>query len=177
MRFHALGTFADSDHSEQRLPPLRSVPSFGHTMKLPSITRVSRITCFEDSALPGQFAEVVIFSSSRKFSVRCDPELDEVVISTVRRKRRGRGSCLVSGKYRVEWMWALKNQQGYDDGFRIQLASDTERRVFDIIAIASRLEIREASPWPNLRGRASGRQPSNWAPSRTSAATASRRSP
>lgn len=118
-------------------------------MKLPSITRVSRITCFEDPLFPGRFAEVVISSPSRKTSLRCDSESDEMLISAARKRRRGRASCLLSGKYRVEWMWTLKNQQGYDDGFRIQLASDAERRVFDIIAIASCLEIREAMPWPN----------------------------
>jgi hypothetical protein len=146
-------------------------------MKLPSISRVSRIACFEDSVLSGQFAEVVISSPSRKISLRCDQDWDELVISTARKTRRGRASCLLTGKYRVEWMWALKNQQGYDDGFRIQLASDTERRVFDIIAIASRLEIREARPWPNPQGGANGRQPSSPEPNRTSAAAASRRSP
>jgi hypothetical protein len=130
---------------------------------------VTRITCFEDPVLPGRFAEVVISSPSRKISLRCDPDWDEVRIAAARRKRRGRASCLVSGKYRVEWMWALKNQQGYDDGFRIQLASDTECRVFDIIAIASCLEIREAKPWPNQQGGANGRQPIR---SKTNAASA-----
>ena len=53
----------------------------------------------------------------------------------------------------------------------------TECRVFDIIAIASCLEIREARPWPNPQGGANGRQPFISDTNRTPAAAASRRSP
>jgi uncharacterized protein DUF6334 len=115
-------------------------------MKLPSITRIKKITCFEDTVLAGRFSEVVISTPSLEISLRCNPNSDELIISKAKKaKRIGKVSCLASGKYRIEWMWELKNQQGYRDGFRIQIASRRERRVFNIIAIASCLEIYEGS--------------------------------
>jgi hypothetical protein len=146
-------------------------------MKLPSITRVRRITCFEDRVCRGSIAEVVITTPSRRISLRCDPDTDEVLISTARQTKRGRAACLVSGDFRAEWVWELRNQQGYRDGFRIELASGQERRVFDFIAIASCLKIYEAVPWPNQQGGANGRQPFRSGRNRTSVAAAFRRSP
>jgi hypothetical protein len=121
------------------------------SMKLFSIARIKKITCFEDQVLAGRFSKVMILTPSLEISLRCNPNTDELIISKTRKaKRVGKVSCLVSGDYRVEWMWEMKNQQGYSDGFRIQIASKRERRVFDIIAIASCLEIYEGSKWPSV---------------------------
>jgi hypothetical protein len=146
-------------------------------MKLPSITRLKSITCFEDQDLPGRFCEVVLSARSRRVSLRCDPDSDEVVISTAEKSGQRKALCLVSGDYRVEWVWKMTNQQGYSDGFRIQLASARERRVFDIIAIASCLQVYEAVGWPNPQGGANGRQPLRSQRKRKSVVAASRRSP
>ena len=131
---------------------------FGHTMKLPRITRVRRITCFEDTLLRGRIAEVVITTPSKKINLRCDPNTDEVVISKNRKAKRGKAFCLVSGNFRVPWIWELKNQQGYDDGFRIELSSGQKTRVFEFVSIASCLYVYEAVKWTKLEPRANGRK-------------------
>jgi hypothetical protein len=48
------------------------------------------------------------------------------------------------GKFRVNWVWVMTNQQGYFDGLRIQLTAKKVTRVFEFISICSSFEIHEA---------------------------------
>jgi hypothetical protein len=51
---------------------------------------------------------------------------------------------LARGRFRVSWTWLMVNQQGYTDGFRIEIESKTRTHVFDLIAVVSSIEVREA---------------------------------
>jgi hypothetical protein len=118
-------------------------------MRLPKITQIKKITCLEDQVLAGRFSEVIISTPSQQFSLRCNPNTDELIISKATKINKDRREFfLVSGEYRVEWMWQMKNQQGYNDGFRIQIAAKQKCKVFDIVAIASGLQIYEGRKWP-----------------------------
>jgi len=103
------------------------------------------------------FSEVQLSTPSQQVSLRCNPNTDEVVISTTNRRGKGKALCLLSGNYRVEWVWEMTNQQGYGDGFRIQVASGKESRAFDIIAIASCLQIYETKRWNGRTTACTGR--------------------
>lgn len=41
---------------------------------------------------------------------------------------------------RLAWIWLLKNQQGYEDGFRFEFSSSSKRAV-TFVAIASKIDI------------------------------------
>ncbi len=119
-------------------------------MKLPSITRVRCIFGSQGDVAPGLFASVTIASGKRDVVFFCNPATDEIRISSRKSTRKPKNATVfVRGSFRVEWIWALKNQKGYDDGFRIQLGQKNHSRVFEIVSIASSLEVHEAFMLPN----------------------------
>ena len=117
-------------------------------MRIPAIREVTGITAIRDPDLAHGFAEIIISSPTADLRLRCDRNTDEIVLSRLR-KRRPRGVRLLTGRRRVEWMWVLHNQQGYEDGFRIQVADKKGSRSFDFIAIASVIQVFEARELPN----------------------------
>ena len=125
--------------------PLRSAKK----MKLPSITHVTGIYAVEDSILHGRFSEIIFRTPKKELRLRCDQNTDEILLSSGARKQRKNLISIAIGSFRVEWMWTMTNQQGYFDGFRIQLATKRQVRVFQFIAIASCIEVYEAHPRPN----------------------------
>jgi hypothetical protein len=114
-------------------------------MRAPRIGRVSKIIAIKDAIIPRSFDRVVLITPTSDVIVRCDSRFDEVVISRSKKgKKRWRGRVLLSGDFRAVWTWIMVNQQGYRDGFRIELTDDKTVRVFDFIGICSGLDIREA---------------------------------
>jgi hypothetical protein len=113
-------------------------------MKLPSLRNISGIYAVEDSVLRGRYSEIIIRAPSKEVRLCCDPDTDELRLSSARRKKRVSLKRIVTGNFRVEWMWAMTNEQGYFDGLRIQLAAKTSCRVFEFISIASCIEAYEA---------------------------------
>lgn len=112
-------------------------------MKLQSITRVKGIWGVE-SPVPGLFAEVIFRTPGKEYRLKCDPKTDEIRLSGRVSKRGLTLVPILEGSYRVEWMWRMTNQQGYSDGFRIQLARKQQMQVFEFIAIASNIQVYEA---------------------------------
>jgi len=118
-------------------------------MKLPRIAQVTRIEAVEEPELAGRFSEIVIVNGAKEVRLHRDVDSDELRFTRgLRRKRRGVISIL-SGRFRVEWLWAMTNQQGYSDGVRLQLCSKSERLVFEFIAAASAIDVFEATQRPN----------------------------
>jgi hypothetical protein len=115
---------------------------------MPSITEVTDIAAVRDPDVVHGFAEVLISSPTGVFRLRCDRNTDEIIFTRLRIRRSG-ATALLTGKHRVEWMWILQNQQGYQDGFRIQLAGKKGSRSFEFISIASVIHVFEAKEWPN----------------------------
>ena len=113
-------------------------------MKLPSLVRVTGIYAIEDSVLRGRFAEVVIRAPKSEVRLRCDHNTDEILLSRGSKKKRSKLVRIIVGQFRVEWMWAMTNQQGYSDGFRIQVADKKRSHVFEFISVASCIEVYEA---------------------------------
>jgi hypothetical protein len=114
-------------------------------MRTPRLSRVSKIVAIKDPIIPRSFDRVVLITPTSDVIVRCDPNFDEVVVSRSKKgKRRWHGRVLLSGDFRVSWTWVMVNQQGYTDGFRIELTDDKTIRVFDFVGLASGLDIREA---------------------------------
>lgn len=112
-------------------------------MRAPRITRLSRIIGVLGRFVGSRFDHIVLITPTSDLVVRCDPETDEVVISNQKRRKRS-GAILATGRFRVPWTWLLINQQGYTDGFRIEIEAGGVTRVFDFVAIASAIEVREA---------------------------------
>lgn len=117
-------------------------------MKLPSITHVTGIHAVEDLILRGRFSEIIVRTPKKELRLRCDRNTDEMLLSSGRRKQRKNLISIATGSFRVEWMWTMTNQQGYFDGFRIQLATKRQVCVFEFITIASCIEVYEAHPRP-----------------------------
>lgn len=113
-------------------------------MKFSFITCVTGIYAIEDSTLRGRFVEIIISAPKRELRLRCDPNTDEILLSGGSKKKRKKLVPIVTGRFHVEWMWAMTNQQGYSDGFRIQLSAKQRRRVFEFVSIASSIEVYEA---------------------------------
>ena len=116
-------------------------------MKLPKLTSVDRIEGFESFA--GGFREIVITSGSKEFILSCTRDTDELQLATSSRKKRKNTVSIVDGSFVVVWMWSLTNQQGYFDGFRIELRGPRKNQIFDFIAAASAIEVFEAKKKPN----------------------------
>jgi hypothetical protein len=115
-------------------------------MKLPSITHVTGIHAVEDSILPGRFSEIIVRTPKKELRLRCDRNTDEMLLSSGTRKQRKNLISIATGSFRVKWMWTMTNHLGYFDGFRIQLATKRQVRVFEFITIASCIEVYEAHP-------------------------------
>jgi hypothetical protein len=113
-------------------------------MKIPKLTRVTAINGIEDPALRGRFCEIVISDSKREIRLGCDRNSDELILSSGRKKERKSRSPIFRGAGRVDWMWTMTNQQGYFDGFRIQILARGQERVFEFISIASTIDVFEA---------------------------------
>jgi hypothetical protein len=113
-------------------------------MKIPKLTRVTAISGIEDPVLHGRFCEIVISDSKREICLGCDRDSDELILSSGRKKERKKLSSIFRGVGRVEWMWTMTNQQGYFDGFRIQILARGQGRVFEFISIASTIDVLEA---------------------------------
>ena len=118
-------------------------------MKLPKLTHVTRSDGIEAGSLRGQFAEVVIADGAKEVRLSCDPNSDELQMTGGARTTRRGVVTILSGRFRVEWLWSMTNQQGYSDGFRLELRSRKESRVFDFISAASSIEVFEAKRVPN----------------------------
>ena len=118
-------------------------------MTLPKLTRVTRIDGVKAPSSGGQFAEIIIADGAKEVRLSCDSNSDELRISSGPRKSRSGAILLLSGRFRVEWLWSMTNQQGYSDGFRLQLRSKNESRVFDFISAALSIEVFEAKRLPN----------------------------
>lgn len=118
-------------------------------MKLPRLTRVTGIYGIEP--LAGGFSEVVIASGAKEVRLRCGSNTDELLISAGLRRKRLRTVSLVVGKFRVAWMWSMTNQQGYSDGFRIELCAVKKWRAFDFISAASVVKVSEAKKFSTTR--------------------------
>ena len=116
-------------------------------MKLPKLTRVDRIDGVGSFA--GGFREVVIVSGSKEVRLSCKPDTDELQISTAQKKKPESVFSIVDGRFDVIWIWSLTNQQGYSDGFRIELRAKRKSRTFEFIAAASAVEVFEAKKKPN----------------------------
>jgi hypothetical protein len=118
-------------------------------MKLPRISKV-RAIFGTMSDIPGRFSSVTVAAGGKDVVFRCDPDTDELLVSLKKPVRRSKkDTVFVSGGFRVEWMWALKNQQGYEDGFRIQLGAKSRSVVYEVVSIGSTLEVHEAKMLPN----------------------------
>ncbi|MGC4074773.1 MAG: DUF6334 family protein [Nibricoccus sp.] len=113
-------------------------------MKIPKFTRVTAINGIEDPVLRGRFCEIVISDSQREIRLGCDRDSDELILSSGRKKERKSSFPIFRGAGRVDWMWTMTNQQGYFDGFRIQVLAGGQERVFEFISIASTIEVFEA---------------------------------
>ena len=120
-------------------------------MKLPNFTRVTRIEGIEEPAGLGRFSEITIADGKNAVTLRCDPDSDELRIVGGSKKRQRGSVSLLSGRFRVEWLWSMENQQGYSDGIRIQLRSKSESRVFEFISAASSVEVFEAKRLRSFR--------------------------
>jgi hypothetical protein len=118
-------------------------------MKIPSITHLTAIDAVEDPILRGRFSEIIISNPKKEVRLGCDRDSDEILLSTGRKKKRNRLSPIFRGAYRVDWMWTKTNQQGYFDGFRIQISARGRERVFEFISIASCIEVYESTKEPN----------------------------
>lgn len=118
-------------------------------MKLPPITRVTGIYAIEDPVLSGRYSEIIISSPTKEIRLRCDHDTDEIILSSGSKKRRKKPVRIIAGHFRVEWLWTMTNQQGYFDGFRIQLAAKRRRHVFEFIAIGSCIDVYEAKEKAN----------------------------
>jgi hypothetical protein len=114
-------------------------------MNLPTLTAVTGIYGIKDSGLHGRYSEIVIRSPARDLRLRCNHDTDEILVSTSPRRRRASQVRFVTGRFRVEWIWAMTNQQGYSDGFRIQIATKKRNHVFEFIAIGSCIEVYESA--------------------------------
>lgn len=112
-------------------------------MKLPRISTVTGIFGVIDPD-SRRYSEIVITTSGRKVRLRCDPDTDEIVIARARKARESSLVPIVVGRFRVEWMWEMTNQQGYSDGFRIQLATKYTKRVIEFVGGASCIDGYEA---------------------------------
>ena len=116
-------------------------------MKLPKITHVTAIYGIEPFA--GGFTEVVIANGSKEVRLRCDPKTDELLVTSGLKKKRPSAVSIISGTFQVTALWSMTNQQGYFDGFRIELRRAKKYRAFDFISAASAVEIYEAKKEPN----------------------------
>lgn len=112
-------------------------------MRAPRITSVTRVVGVVPIAASTRFDQIVLATPKSDVVVRCDPDTDEVVISRQKKRKRD-GVIIASGRFSVPWTWLLVNQQGYTDGFRIQLEARGITRVFDFLAMASSIEVQEA---------------------------------
>jgi len=119
-------------------------------MKIPDIAEIDGIYGIRDPVLRRGFAEVVIFGLKHNLRIRCNGDTDEVILSRSKKGLR-QGVRILSGRYLVEWMWCLQNQQGYEDGFRIQVRAGRKIRSFDFIAIGSMIAVFKATGWPNRK--------------------------
>ncbi len=113
-------------------------------MKIPKLTCVTAINGIEDPVLHGRFCEIVISDSKREIRLGCNRDTDELLLSSGRKKERKKISPIFRGSGRVEWMWTMTNQQGYFDGFRIQIIARGQERVFEFISIASTIDVFDA---------------------------------
>jgi hypothetical protein len=111
-------------------------------MKLPRLTRVTGIYGIEPFA--GGFTEMVIASGSKEVRLRCDPDTDELLLSSGLKKERSTAVSIIAGTFRVTSMWSMTNGQGYSDGFRIELRTMKKSWAFEFIAAASAVEVYEA---------------------------------
>ena len=118
-------------------------------MKIPFINRITGIFGVEDSVLHGQFSEIVICNATKEICLRCDHNTDELLLSSGSKKKRHKLVRILSGSFRVEWIWTMTNQQGYCDGFRIQLGVKQQSHVFEFISIGSCIDIYKALKSPN----------------------------
>lgn len=116
-------------------------------MSIFKITRVEGISGTRNPSSRCGFSEVIISASAADYRLACDPDTDELKISRLRKRRTGSISIL-KNNHNVEWMWRLRNQQGYEDGFRIQVRRKNGNRSFDFIAVASSIEVSEAHVLP-----------------------------
>lgn len=117
-------------------------------MKFPSIVEVSAIYGKSDPEIKHGFAEIIICSPTLSIRLTCHPDTDELVLEKTTNQNDS-GVQIVTGMHRVEWMWWLTNQQGYEDGFRIQVVAEGVTRIFEFIAIASGIQVFEPTRQPN----------------------------
>ena len=118
-------------------------------VKIPSLTHVTAISAVEDAVLHGRFSEIIISNPKREIRLGCDRNFDELILSVGRNKRRKKLFSIFKGAGRVEWMWIMTNQQGYFDGFRIQMSAQGCERVFEFMSIGSCIEVYEANMKPS----------------------------
>jgi hypothetical protein len=116
-------------------------------MNLPDLAQLDGI--YGADRFAGGFTEIIITSGLTEVQLRCDRDTDELCISTGPKKERKDLVPIVVGEFAVLWMWAMTNQQGYSDGFRIELWAQNRSRAFDFISIASAIEVFEAQKRPN----------------------------
>ena len=129
---------------------------FGKKMKIPSIDHINAIEAVVDPVLSPRFSEVIISNSKREVRLACNRDSDEIILSTGRKLERKNLFQIFRGEARVEWMWTMLNQQGYFDGFRIQISAEGRERVFEFISIASCIDIYEATNSRTSRGAPTG---------------------
>jgi hypothetical protein len=120
-------------------------------MMIPKLIRVTTISGIEDPVLRGRFCEIVISDSRQEIRLGCARDSDELILSSGRNRKRKNLFPIFRGAGRVDWMWTMKNQQGYIDGFRIQILARGQERVFEFISIASTIEVFEAKKPTQLR--------------------------
>ncbi len=118
-------------------------------MRAPRINRVSKIVAVEASPGSKGYDRIILYTPTSDVVIRCDQGSDEVVVAFAKKgKRKWRGTVLMSGDSQVSWTWLMVNQQGYTDGFRVELGGVGATRVFDFVAIASAIEVWEAIKSP-----------------------------
>lgn len=117
-----------------------------HTdVRVPRISQLSRIIAVQDALAGPNFDRIVIVTPQSEVVLRCNPDSDEIVVSRQQKgRKRWSGVVLLSGDFQVSWTWLLQNQQGYVDGFRLEARDGAESRVFEFVAMASAIEVREA---------------------------------
>ena len=94
----------------------------------------------------GWLQQVVFRVEGIYLVVAVDADHDEAVLSllpaldfTVLDQRYSR-TVLSNQRKKINWIWRMTNQRGYEDGFQIEF-DDRERTCVQIVAEGSRLEI------------------------------------
>ncbi|WP_210486701.1 DUF6334 family protein [Rufibacter aurantiacus] len=101
--------------------------------------------------------QVIIKTATESLILTVNPDLDELTVSTdsikkseseneisINALRESSTLADLLGK-KLVWTWILTNNQGYQDGFQLQVTNGKEETIIQFIAISSKIEILKLS--------------------------------